>query len=280
MKELKKIEVRLHEVPDKQISLTDRDARSMKTRGTGIVGYNVQTAVDAKHHLMVAHEVTNVGIDRDQLSSMAKQAREAVGTQELTAVADRGYFKSEEILACHEAGITVIVPKTATSNATDKGRFGKADFIYDAEKNEYRCPAGERLIWRFSSIEHGLKFHRYWSSHCQTCAMKGQCTPSKQRRGPVGSMRTSWKSCKLAWITPRLDLDPCYLAMGETEQQRQRRYAAFVSQDVRPSERLLFREALQRGQLTGTERFVDEIERKLGVRVERRGRGRPAKSEK
>lgn len=182
MRALKEIEGRLNETPDKQISLTDPDARSMKTRGTGIVGYNVQIAVDAKHHLIVAHEVTNVGIDRDQLSSMATQARAAMGTPELTAVADRGYFKSEEILASHEAGITVLVPKAATSGATAEGRFGKADFIYDAEHNEYRCPAGQRLIWRFATMENGLKLHRYWSSHCQSCAMKAQCTPSQQRR--------------------------------------------------------------------------------------------------
>jgi hypothetical protein len=182
MQALQEIEVRLNETADKQISLTDPDARSMKTRGTGIVGYNVQTAVDAKHHLIVAHEVTNVGIDRDHLSAMATLARSAMGAQELTAVADRGYIKSEEILACHQAGITVIVPKTGTSSATAEGRFGKADFIYDAQKNEYRCPAGERLIWRYSSVENGLKLHRYWSSHCQTCAMKDQCTPSTERR--------------------------------------------------------------------------------------------------
>jgi transposase len=182
MQALREIEVQLNETPDKQISLTDPDARSMKTRGTGIVGYNVQTAVDTKHHLIVAHEVTNDGIDRDKLSSMATQARQAMGIKDLTAVADRGYFKSEEILACHEAGIGVIVPKTVTSNATAHGRFGRADFIYDAEHDEYRCPAGERLIWRFSAIEKGLKLHRYWSSHCQTCALKAQCTPSNQRR--------------------------------------------------------------------------------------------------
>jgi transposase len=182
MQALKEIEVRLNETADKQISLTDPDARSMKTRGTGVVGYNVQAAVEAKHHLIVAHEVTNVGIDRDQLSTMATLARSAMGVQELTAVADRGYFKSEEILACREAGIIAIVPKTVTSNATAEGRFGKADFIYDAENNEYRCPAGERLIWRYSTVEDGLKLHRYWSSHCQTCPMKAQCTPSKQRR--------------------------------------------------------------------------------------------------
>ena len=182
MKALKEIEVVLNEAPDKQISLTDPDARSMKTRGNGIVGYNVQTAVDAKHHLIVAHEVTNIGSDRGQLTSMAKQAQEAMGTEELTAVADRGYFNGEEILASHEAGINVMVPKTVTSSATANGRFSKADFIYDAECNEYRCPAGDHLKWRYATTEHDMKIHRYWSSNCKSCAMKDQCTPGEQRR--------------------------------------------------------------------------------------------------
>jgi transposase len=182
MKGLKEIEVQLNKTPDKQISLTDPDARSMKTRGTGIVGYNVQTAVDAKNHLIVAHKVTNDGIDRSQLSAMAQQARTAIGTDSLTVVADRGYFKGEEILACHEAGITAIVPKTMTSAAKADGRFDKADFIYDATSNEYQCPASQRLIWRFSSIEHGMKMDRYWSSHCPRCEIKEQCTPSDYRR--------------------------------------------------------------------------------------------------
>jgi transposase len=182
MQALKEVEVVLNETPDKQLSLTDPDARSMKTRGTGIVGYNVQTAVDAKHHLIVAHEVTNVGSDREQLTTMAKQARDAMGVQELTAVADRGYFKSEEILASQEAGINVIVPKPETSTPAANGRFSKADFIYDATRNEYRCPAGDNLKWRFATTENGMKIHRYWSSNCKSCAMKDQCTPSEQRR--------------------------------------------------------------------------------------------------
>lgn len=111
--------------------------------------------------LRQVHEVTNDGADRDQLSSMAKQAREAMGVEKLSAVADRGYFKGEEILACHEAGITVFVPKTLISGATAAGRFGKGDLIYDAAKNEYQCPAGQSLIWRYSSVEKGLKLHRY-----------------------------------------------------------------------------------------------------------------------
>lgn len=182
MQELQAIETQLEATPDKQISLTDPDARSMKTRGSGMVGYNVQAAVDTKHHLIVTHEVTNDGVDRDQLSAMAAQAREAMGVEELSVVADRGYFKSEEILACHEAGITAFVPKALTSGATAAGRFGKGDFIYDAAKNEYRCPAGQSLTWRYSSVEKGLKLHRYWSSNCQGCALKEHCTPSSERR--------------------------------------------------------------------------------------------------
>jgi hypothetical protein len=154
----------------------------MMTRGSGIVSYNVQTAVDTKHHLIVAHEVTNNGSDRDQLSGMAKKARTAIGTPTLTAIADRGYFKGEEILACHEAGIAALVPKTKTSGAKADGRFDKADFIYDPDKDEFRCPAGQALIWRFASVENGLTNHRYWSSNCKERALKAKCTPSQQRR--------------------------------------------------------------------------------------------------
>jgi transposase len=203
MKALKDIEVQLNQTPGKQISLTDPDARSMKTRGTGIVGYNVQTAVDTQHHLIVAHEVTNVGIDRDQLTSMAKQARTAMGIQDLTAIADRGYFKNEEILKCHEAGIKAIVPRIETSEAAANGRFGKADFIYDVEANEYRCPAGQRLVWRYSTVERNLKVHRYWSSYCRQCAIKAQCTPGEQRRV------TRWEhEDLLEAMQKRLDLAP------------------------------------------------------------------------
>jgi transposase len=184
MEQLRDIEAKLQATPDKQISLTDPDARSMATsgRGSGMVGYNVQTAVDTKHHLIVAHEVTNVGHDRSQLSNMATQALNAIGTERLTAVADRGYFRGEEIRACDQAGITTYLPKPMTSGAKANGRFDRADFIYDAQKNEYRCPADQALIWRYSTTEKALLVHRYWSSHCQQCALKEKCTPSQQRR--------------------------------------------------------------------------------------------------
>jgi transposase len=181
---LNKIGRQMQEAPDGQISLTDPDARSMATsgRGTGIVGYNVQTAVDAKNHLIVAHEVTNVGHDRTQLASMAKQARGATGQEHLTVVADRGYFNGEEILECDKAGISALVPKPLTSNSKAEGRFDKRDFVYLPENDEYRCPAGQRAIRRFTSIERGMKLHKYWSSACPRCPLKAQCTPSEYRR--------------------------------------------------------------------------------------------------
>jgi hypothetical protein len=135
----------------------------MKTRGTGIVGYNVQTVVDAKNHLIVAHEVTNIGIDRDQLTTMGKEAHAAMGAEELTVIADRGYFKGEEIVACHEAGIIAIVPKTTTPSAKANGRFDRADFIYAPEKNEYRCPADQALIRRFCKFaKNPVHFSRFF----------------------------------------------------------------------------------------------------------------------
>jgi transposase len=182
MGELQDMESRLAQNPDGQVSLTDPDARSMKTRGTGIVGYNVQAAVDSRHHLIVAHEVVNDGVDRNQLSAMAKLAQVESGIEDLTVVADRGYYKGEEIRACHEAGITPIVPKIMTSAAKAEGRFDKADFIYRPASNDFLCPAGDVAIWRFSRIEGGLRLHRYWSSHCPRCHLKAQCTPSDYRR--------------------------------------------------------------------------------------------------
>ena len=183
MARLKKLEVRMLQAPDQQISLTDPDARSMATsgRGTGMVGYNVQTAVDTKHHLIVAHEVTNVGHDRTQLASMARQAKTAIGSDTLDVVADRGYFRGLELLACDKAQITTYLPKPQTGNLT-KGLFGKRDFIYKPELDEYECPAGQRLIYRFTRQESNLTIHRYWASACPSCAMKPQCTIGKYRR--------------------------------------------------------------------------------------------------
>jgi len=152
MQELKAVEAQLQEHPDKQVSLTDPDARSMKTRGTGVVGYNVQTVVDQNTHMIVAHEVVNEGIDRDQLTPMTEKAQEATGIKDLTVVADRGYYKGEQILECTQAGANPLVPNSATSNALAAGRFGKRDFIYIARDDQYRCPAGELAIKRFTTL--------------------------------------------------------------------------------------------------------------------------------
>jgi hypothetical protein len=182
MGQLRKIKRQLAAAPEQQVSLTDPDARSMNSRGSGIVGYNVQTAVDTQYHFIVAHEVTNVGTDRGHLATMARQAQAATGVDDLTVVADRGYFNGEEILECERAGVTPLVPKPMTSNSKAAGRFDKADFIYIAKDDEYRCPAGERAIWRMTTDERGMRLHRYWSSACPGCPLKQQCTPSHYRR--------------------------------------------------------------------------------------------------
>jgi transposase len=184
VRKLRRIEKQLPKADDQQVSLTDPDARSMATsgRGTGVVGYNVQAAVDTEHHMIVAHEVTNVGHDRSQLTGMSKLAREAIGAEKLTVLADRGYFDGEQIRQCADAGITALVPKPLTSNSKADGRFDKRDFIYVAERNEYRCPAGERAIWRMTTVENGRTMHRYWPSACPRCPIKSRCTPSNYRR--------------------------------------------------------------------------------------------------
>ncbi len=186
MEYLRQIEEQLKLQPDEQLSLTDPDARSMATsgRGTGMVGYNVQASVDTKHHLIVTHEVTNEGHDRRQLSNMAMKSKVATGTERLDALADRGYFKGPEILKCVEAGITPWVPKTMTSDNKAKGLFDKRDFIYVEANDEYRCPAGEQLIHRYSSSEDGMKIDHYFASYltCRQCPQKAQCTTGKEQR--------------------------------------------------------------------------------------------------
>ena len=182
VKQLNKIEMALKATPDKQVSLTDPDARSMKTRGTGVVGYNVQAAVDTKHHIIVTHEVTNIGNDRAQLSKVAKQAKAVIGSDNLRVVADRGYYKGEEILECEQSGITTFLPKPQTSGNQSKGLFGKRDFIYRSESDTYGCPGGEQATYRFSREEKGKIIRRYWSSACLNCSIKPQCTTGQYRR--------------------------------------------------------------------------------------------------
>src|SRR6201987_1640439 len=170
MRLLERLKVEMLATPDQQISLTDPDARSMATsgRGSGVVGYNVQIAVEANHHLIVMHEVTNDGTDRSQLSHVANETKAALGVEKLDAVADRGYFNSEEILACEEAGITVTLPKPMTSNSKAEGRFGKQDFRYVAEEDFYVCPADEKLTYHYTIEEKGLVLRRYWTNACRT----------------------------------------------------------------------------------------------------------------
>ena len=186
MAKLATLEALMLASPDQQVSLTDPDSRSMATsgRGSGVVGYNVQVAVDTEHHLIVAHEVTNSGSDRSQLANMAKQAKAVLRTEELAAVADRGYFNSPEILDCAEAGITVTLPKPMTSGAKSQGRFGKQDFVYVPEKDVYRCPAGEHLTYRFTAQEDGKTIRRYWTTACPKCPLQSRCTTGSERRIP------------------------------------------------------------------------------------------------
>src|SRR2546427_6060422 len=184
MERLKALDVQMLATPEQQISLTDPDSRSMATsgRGSGVVGYNVQVAVDTKHHLIVTHEVTNVGTDRSQLANVAKETKATLEAPSLDVVADRGYFSSEQILACEEAGITVTLPKPMTSHSKAQGRFGKQDFRYVAGEDVYICPAGERLAYSFTTEENGIVLQRYWTNACQSCTIKHSCTTAKERR--------------------------------------------------------------------------------------------------
>jgi hypothetical protein len=179
--------------PDQQISLTDPDSRSMATsgRGSGVVGYNVQVAVDTKHHLIVTHEVTNDGSDRAQLANIACRAKEVLGVDELEAVADRGYYSGEEILACHQAGITVTLPKPITSGIETGSRFGKQDFVYLGDEDVYRCPAGEKLKYYYTNEENGQKLRRYWTNVRSSVAARPACNDAS----PAGRMSLSWRPC-------------------------------------------------------------------------------------
>ena len=186
MQSLKEIGQRVEAAPYKQVSLTDPDARSMATsgKGTGIVGYNVQIAVDAEHHLIVAHEVTNVGSDRGQLTAMSRKARAASGREEVTVLADRGYYNGDEVLACEGTGILPVIPKTQTSGNVKRGLFTVAGFSADdAENDRYTCPAGEHLTKgkvrsdRRDNVDHYRNLTDYL-----TCALKPRCTPDKVKR--------------------------------------------------------------------------------------------------
>jgi transposase len=205
LQRLKAIEKAMLASPDQQISLTDPDSRSMATsgRGSGVVGYNVQVAVDTEHHLIVTHEVTNIGPDRSQLAKVASQAKEVLGADELDVVADRGYFNSTEILACAQAEITVTLPKPMTSGAKSEGRFGKQDFVYLPMEDVYRCPAGQKLSYHYTNEEDGKTLRRYWTTACAACPLKSQCTTGPERR------ITRWEhEHVLEAVQQRLDKNP------------------------------------------------------------------------
>src|ERR1700747_780728 len=175
---LKMMEQAVQDAPDQQVSLTDPDARSMATsgKGTATVGYNVQIAVDAEHHLIVAHEVINQGYDRHQLAPMALKAQQATGCEQITAVADRGYFNGDQVLACENTGVLPCVPKTLTSGNAKRGLFTRQDFVYDAEKDHYTCPAGHHLTkGRVRSDRRQDVDHYRHLTACFTCSLKPRC---------------------------------------------------------------------------------------------------------
>jgi transposase len=185
MRALKQMEQKVQAAPDKQVSLTDPDARSMATsgRGTAMVGYNVQTAVDAEHHLIVAHEVTNIGHDRTLLEPMGQKAKAAMGCGQITALADRGYFNGEQVLACEGTGILPCIPKNDTSSAVKRGFFTRHHFVFDPQSDHYTCPAGETLTRsrQRPNRQDDLDEYRHLTA-CFTCALKPQCTPDKLKR--------------------------------------------------------------------------------------------------
>jgi len=184
MAEVKSIENTIALHPDKQISLTDSDARAMSTnaRSSGSLGYNVQTAVDTRRHLIVAHDTSTAMGDRRMLAKMSLKAREATGINKLKVIADRGYFTMEKIKATVDKGITPYIPKPQTSSNRKRGLFDRSDFVYLEEMDEYRCPAGERLPRRMVGCEANKNLVRYWSSNCGKCRLKSRCTTAKERR--------------------------------------------------------------------------------------------------
>jgi transposase len=206
MQALRVMKARVEASPDGQVSLTDPDARAMATsgRGSGVVGYNVQSVVEAEHHLIVAHDVVMTGSDRQQLVAMSEKAKAAIGVDRLEMLADRGYFSGEEIVGCEAIGVTPNVPKPLTSNAKAEGRFGKQDFTYLADQDVYRCPGGALLRHHMTTVERGMTLHRYWDrASCQACPLKPHCTPSVERR------ITRWEhEAALEAMQRRMDLAP------------------------------------------------------------------------
>lgn len=171
----------LEELKESQHVVGEPEAKLMKTgQGPSLVAYNVQTAVDAKHKLVVHHEVTNELADNRSLLPMATATQDALGAETLSVVADAGYSNGEQLKGCEQAGITPYVPVQRAINNQGKGRyFERAAFAYDASADTYRCPAGELL--RRKTINSEARLVLYSSAACGGCALKGQCTGAKQR---------------------------------------------------------------------------------------------------
>lgn len=182
--ELKAMEEKVNNHPEKQVSTTDPDSRLMKTKGMSrLVCYNVQSAVDSKYHLIVAHEVTNK-TDRGQLCRMGIQAQAALKEKKITVIADKGYYSGVDIKNSQDEGMAVLVPKGDTSASEKKGIFNRSLFKYDAKKDVYTCPANKDLTYRFTGVDKGLTMKRYFLDvfTCRACNLKPQCTKSKQLR--------------------------------------------------------------------------------------------------
>ena len=177
------LQAELKESGAKQVSLTDRDARSMIVHFNSTdVCYNVQTAVDEKHQLIVEHEVTNDPTDHAHLAEMALRAKETLAVEQLEVVADRGYYDGAEVKQCAEAGITTYIPKPITSVNRKRGLFIKQDFTYDEAKDCYRCPAGAELTFRYQSFEQNRLIRYYTTSKCLNCPLKEKCTTNARGR--------------------------------------------------------------------------------------------------
>lgn len=208
---LRQMQERVEVSDEGQVSLTDPDARSMATsgRGTGIVGYNVQIAVDPEHHLVVAHDVVNQGHDRTQLVSMGGKARAAIGEEAVTVLADRGYYNGDEVLACEGTGILPAMPRIDTSGKAKKGLFVRADFVYAAAADHYVCPAGALLTKADARSDRHGDMDQYRNlDACPACELRALCTPEKVKR-----MRRWKHEGVLEAMQTRLDAMPDAMAV-------------------------------------------------------------------
>jgi len=165
-----------------QVSLTDPDSRAMAAHTHVAVGYNVQVAVDAKHKLIVEQQVTNQVVDMGLLTETAKPAKELLGVEQIAVVADRGYFKIEDVEACEKAGMEPYVPRPQRGPSVRAGLYRKDEFDYDADSNTVLCPGGQRLQPYSSSVLRGLKKINYANKQaCRDCPLRSRCTNNSFR---------------------------------------------------------------------------------------------------